>query len=81
MQLWVFLNPLTWKEYNKEGQQGANPYTLPPTNLRISILPAPQLDVKKNAWKKKQDKQERRRKLLTGKLEGDLSFTLSIFFH
>ena len=27
--------PLTWKEYNKEGQQGAKPYTLPTTNLLL----------------------------------------------
>ena len=41
----------TQKEYNKEGQQGANPYTLPPINLLISLLPAPQLDGKRTIWK------------------------------
>ena len=30
-----------------EGEQGAIPYILPPTNLLISLLPAPQLEVKK----------------------------------
>ena len=27
------------KEYNKEGTQGETPYTLPPTNLLIPLLP------------------------------------------
>ena len=35
----------------KEETQEVIPYTLSPTNLLISLLPAPQLDVKKNAWK------------------------------
>ena len=43
--------PLTQKKYNKEGPQGAIPYTLPPTNLLISLLPAPQLAVKRTIWK------------------------------
>ena len=30
-------SPLTRKEYNKEGQQGA----IPPTNFLISLLPSP----------------------------------------
>ena len=47
------------KEYNKVGTLGAIPYTLPPTNLIISLLPALQLDVKKTIWK---DKQGKRRK-------------------
>ena len=39
------------KEYNKVGTLGAIPYTLPPTNHFISLLPAPQLDVKRIIWK------------------------------
>jgi len=31
----------------QEGQQGAIPYTLPPTNLLFSLLPTPQLNVKR----------------------------------
>ena len=34
-----------------EGTQGEIPYTLLPTNLLISLLPAPQLDVKRTIWK------------------------------
>ena len=29
----------------------AIPYTLPPTNLLISLLTAPELDVKRTIWK------------------------------
>jgi len=41
VQLWVSLIPLTWKKCNKEGTGRAIPCTLPPTNLLISLLPAP----------------------------------------
>ena len=47
----VFLNPKTLKEYNKKRRQEAIPYTLSPTNLLISLLPAPQLNVKRTIWK------------------------------
>jgi len=48
-----------------KGKQGAIPYTLPPTNLLISLLPAPQLGVKRTIWralKCRNKKQEARRK-------------------
>ena len=63
------------------GTKGAIPYTLPPTNPLISLIPDLQMDVKRTIWKGhkvyKQDKQEERRKFWTGKLEGVLSITLS----
>ena len=48
-----------------------------------------EIEQKKSGWEifrqwygvLKQDKQERRGKLWTGKLEGDLGFTLSNLFH
>ena len=46
MQLWVSLKFYLVKK-TITLKQGAIPYTLPPTSLLISLLPAPQLDVKR----------------------------------
>jgi len=41
VQLWVkFLNSPNWETVLNEGTQGEVPYTLLPTNLLISLLPA-----------------------------------------
>ena len=42
-----FLNAFNSGKSITEGTQGAIPYTLPPTNLFISLLPAPQQDNKR----------------------------------
>ena len=73
MQLWV--SPLiTWKEYNKEGQQGAISYTLPSVNLLISHLPTPQLNVQRTIWK---DQVTCKNEINKKTRRGVLSFTLS----
>ena len=46
-----FLNNPCLGNCIKEETQEVIPYTLPPTNLLISLLPAPQLDVVKTIWK------------------------------
>ena len=46
-----FLNAFNSGKSITEGTQGAIPYTLPPTNLFISLLPAPQQDNKRTIWR------------------------------
>ena len=43
--------PLSRKDYNMKEKKEAILYTLPITNLIISLLPAPQLDVKRTIWR------------------------------
>ena len=52
-QLWVSLNSVSvGKDFNKkENRPGAIPHTLPPPNLLIFLLPAPQLDFTRTIWK------------------------------
>ena len=47
----VSLIPLNWETVLNEGTQGAIPYNLLLTNLLISLLPAPQLDVRRTILK------------------------------
>ena len=46
-----FLNSPNWETVKYEGTLGEIPYTLLPKNLLISLLPVPQLDVKRTIWK------------------------------
>jgi len=47
----IFLKGCSYGKSITEGIQGAIPCNLPPTNLFISLLSAPQLNVKRTIWK------------------------------
>jgi len=63
------------KVKNYKSVRGAIPYILLPTNLLISLIPAPKLDVKRTIWRalkcrNKKQESRRKKKIEQEKLEG-----------
>ena len=63
--------PLSQKDFNtKERRELLLPHNFPPTNLIISLLPSPQLDVTRTIWRGLKTINKKKKKIEKEKLKG-----------